>query len=193
MQDFGTAFNIAHIEEGSYIYGPGCRYVVWVQGCSLHCKGCWNQKMWNFEPNQIIEREKLLKNILAEKYDGVTFLGGEPLQQPENLLWILRVLKGKGIHSMLYTGYELDEIKANPLFLEICKQADILIPGRYHDEERNIYLKWRGSENQKIIYQTGEEQIISESNDVEIVLDSDGSICYLGYPDSMFTNNTVEK
>lgn len=181
---YNTLFNIAHIEPASLIYGPGCRFVVWLQGCNLHCKGCWNESMWSFEPKILIEREELLNIILSKQVDGVTILGGEPLQQPTNLFWLMKQLKNSAVNIMLYTGYELEEISSNEVYKEICDLADILIPGRYHESERNIFLKWRGSSNQKII---SKENVNINSddgiNEVEIVIDEDGSICCLGYPD----------
>ena len=183
MKSFGTAFNTAHIEEGSYIYGPGCRFVIWLQGCSLRCKGCWNVSMWDFEQRQLIEREILLQQILASGLDGVTILGGEPLQQPENLLWLMTQLNEHKVHCMLYTGYEPEEIRNNPQFQKIAELSDILIPGRYREEERDTFLKWRGSGNQKIICKKPEDADIAESNQVEVILEKDGSLCCLGYPD----------
>ena len=75
MGNYGTAFNIAKIVSHSHIYGPGTRFVVWFQGCRLACKGCWNQEMWSFRPNILLEREQLYsgheENEIAgdERYD----------------------------------------------------------------------------------------------------------------------------
>jgi len=140
--------------------------------------------MWSTQPNRLIERKDLLEQIIAEKgINGVTFLGGEPLQQPDNLLWLLRQLKGRDVHVMLYTGYEDDEISSHHLYCEICQLADILITGRYHEHERDIYLQWRGSRNQRVLIRDGKTQCSDGINQIEIVIDEDGSIKCLGYPD----------
>ncbi|MCL1810859.1 MAG: radical SAM protein [Methanomassiliicoccaceae archaeon] len=178
---YGSRFNIAEIEFGCEIYGPGRRTVIWFQGCSLKCKGCWNWPMWSTSPNKIIERDDLLKIIIENRCDGVTLLGGEPLQQAENLLWLMHELKAKHIDIMLYTGYEEKEISTFAIFSEICECADILITGRYMEEERNISLQWRGSENQKIFFKDG-NSIKEECNQIEIRIEEDGSITCLGYP-----------
>ena len=178
---YGDKFNIANIEFDCEIYGPGRRTVIWFQGCTLCCKGCWNESMHSVEPNELIGREDLLKTITDSKCDGVTFLGGEPLQQPENLLWLMRKLKTKKTNVVLYTGYEEDEISASDVFSEICRHADILISGRYVEKERNIFLKWRGSENQKVSFKNG-DRIAEECNEMEIRIAEDGSITCLGYP-----------
>jgi len=181
--DYSTSLNIAHIEARCCIYGPGLRYVIWFQGCSLQCPGCWNQGMWSTQPNMLIERDVLLEQILVEKgIDGVTFLGGEPLQQPDNLLWLLCHLKERDVHIMLYTGYENDEISSDQLYHEICQLADILIIGRYHEHERDLFLQWRGSRNQRVLIRDGKTQCSDGINQIEIVIDEDGTIKCLGYP-----------
>ena len=178
---YNDTFNVANIEFNCEIYGPGRRIVIWFQGCTLGCKGCWNESMQNTEPNELVNREDILKMIVSNGCDGVTFLGGEPLQQSENLIWLMRGLKAHGINIMLYTGYEPEEISESPVFSEICGLADILIIGRYIEEKRNIFLKWRGSENQKVLFRNG-DQITEECNQMEIRIDKDGSITCLGYP-----------
>lgn len=140
--------------------------------------------MWSFDPNILLEREELLRNILLKAADGVTILGGEPLEQSDNLLWLLNQLKKSSIHIMLYTGYEMNEISSEKKYQEICNMADILIPGRYHENERDIYLKWRGSRNQKIISKNNRVVEDDElNNEIEIVIDENGKLCCLGYPD----------
>ena len=175
-----NCFNVGHIEYGSEIYGPGKRTVIWFQGCTLGCKGCWNTQYQPNKPASLIPPSELFETILNHGYD-VTFLGGEPLQQIDNLSWLVDKLKQHGIHIMLYTGYELDEIEADPPKKELCHKVDILIPGRYRDELRDTNLLWRGSQNQPLVYLHGSQQTIDE-NQVEITIEPDGSVTCLGYP-----------
>ncbi|MDA0525437.1 4Fe-4S single cluster domain-containing protein [Methanococcoides alaskense] len=187
MQEHGTCFNIAHIEHGSEIYGPGKRFVIWFQGCSLACPGCWNKSMWSFEPCNLVEREKLLHEILAySELDGLTVLGGEPLEQAHNLYWLLTSLQEKNVSVMLYTGYQMDEIKNDNLKSKICEMADILVSGRYKEDERDLNLKWRGSRNQILLVQNeiyNDLDLDDGTNQVEITIDEFGTINVLGYPD----------
>ncbi len=180
----GTEFNIGDIEFDSEIYGPGRRTVIWFQGCTLGCKGCWNIQFQSTLPNKLMERGQLLGLIKDHKND-VTFLGGEPLQQSSNLLWLIRELSESGIGMMLYTGYEPDEIERNKEWSEICRTVDIIIPGRYVDSLRDTNLRWRGSSNQRIVFNRNVIDV-EEMNEVEIVIGSDGSVSCMGYPtDSM--------
>lgn len=175
----GTRFNVAHIEEDCLIYGPGTRTVIWFQGCSIRCKGCWNTEMWDPSPRRLIERQELFDYLIRLGRD-VTFLGGEPLDQAENLSWLIRRLKESGVSVMLYTGHEPEEIATNPVWAEICESADILIPGRYLEDQRDIALRWRGSRNQPII--SSITDVIEDCNEVEIHIDEGGKIVCMGYP-----------
>ena len=103
------------------------------------------------------------------------------MQQIDNLLWLTEQLKEHHIHVMLYTGYELDEIEADPLKKRMCQMADVLIPGRYREELRDTNLKWRGSRNQPLIFADREEPGRDE-NQVEIIIEPDGTVTCLGYP-----------
>ncbi len=111
---------------------------------------------------------------------SVTLLGGEPLDQSDNLLWLMKHLRESGINTMLYTGHELEEIAGNDVWTEICDLADILVPGRYREELRDISLRWRGSRNQPIL--SADIKELEDRNEVEIHIDEGGKITCMGYP-----------
>ncbi|HID99397.1 MAG TPA: radical SAM protein [Thiotrichaceae bacterium] len=179
-------FNIAHIEPSSFIYGPGERFVIWVQGCTLGCQGCWNRLMLSKRPKQLIAREALLDKILdLDSIQGVTLLGGEPLQQLSNVLWLLQQVKSAGLDTMVFTGYECPEI-TNDDKSNILPFTDILVSGRYVAARRNINLQWRGSSNQQVHFPTGQydASLIKEGNYVEVHFEADGRMRILGFPDA---------
>lgn len=187
---FGESFNIAHIEPSSQIYGPGKRLVVWLQGCTLACKGCWNTAMWPHKKNQLIDRQNLLETILdADDIEGITLLGGEPLQQVDNVIWLLEQMSKTSLTIMLYTGYEMSEIMSDCKRSEAVKRVDILISGRYIESQRNTNLLWRGSGNQQITHISDRYQKVelSDCNQVEINIDHLGAVTMLGYPDDALT------
>jgi len=185
---YGTQFNISHIEPATHIYGPGRRFAVWMQGCSLACKGCWNKQMWSFKANELHEREILLHRILNEPgIDGITLLGGEPLEQADNTLWLLKKIKQESdLTIVLYTGFTKAELLSAQLWEMLDSNVDLLITGRYQEQNRNIHNQWYGSENQKLIYPKGSriEQLSQPLNEVEIIIEPNGEIRTLGYPDS---------
>jgi len=177
--------NIAHIESESYIYAPGKQYVIWMQGCSIHCKGCWNSEMWSFNKVKLIEIDEIIENInKIPDLIGVTFLGGEPFDQPEVLLSLINEIKKNKFGITIYTGYQQDELK-DKTQNEIFKKTDLLISGRFIEEMRNTNLQWIGSENQKIIYLTEfyKDTKIDNANYCEINISGNGQITLLGFPD----------
>lgn len=181
--------NIAYIEPQSYIYGPGCRFVIWVQGCSLHCKGCWNTQMWSFKKRNYISIEDLLSQIIKESpsIEGVSFLGGEPLDQFPAVLALSKQIQQRGLSIMLFSGYEYQEILSCEK-KEILDQVDILITGRYEAALRTLTHQWIGSTNQQIHFLTDRYQgyEIKDANYMEISIDSMGGISILGFPEEEF-------
>lgn len=175
---------IADIVNRTGIYGPGWRTAVWVQGCSLACKGCWNMELWPTKGGEDMDHDTLLERLMAAETEGVTFLGGEPLQQAEALLPLLQDLRMVGKSIFLYSGYtreEMDETQRACLDL-----ADIAVLGRYVEEERDTTLRWRGSRNQEVEFLTGRygpEDMDGEATEVEYHVGRDGMIRVVGYPD----------
>ena len=170
----------------SKVNGPGNRFVLWTQGCSKGCKNCFNPETWSYEvykelsPRQISE---LIKNF---EVDGVTISGGDPLEQEEELLELLFLLKEiklpKGI--ILFTGFSRNEIRENPIREKCLRYIDVLIDGRYEDELR-ISSGLRGSENQNIIYFSDKikpEELMMEQ-EIEI---GDGYISGFPYIDKIY-------
>ncbi len=178
--------NIAHIEESVSIYGPGDRFVIWTQGCSIRCKGCWNTDMWSFEEKNEVSKERILELIREHQgaVEGVTFIGGEPLNQFNELLWLTKKIQELEMSTVVFTGFELEEIKScnHKLLLEYL---DIIIAGRYQQDQRTINHQWIGSTNQEIHFLTTRysESIISNGNYIEIILDEYGRETLLGFPD----------
>jgi len=180
--------NINSIELVSEIYGPGKRTVIWVQGCKIRCKGCWNTEMWSLKKNKLFKISNLVKLITStSETEGITILGGEPLHQSKDLLKLVKKIKKLGYTVMLYTGYERNEIH-KPSQRDLCNMSDIIVYGRYIEEKRNIYLMWRGSSNQEIMYNTEKykKYPTTDNNYVEVIINKSGEITYLGYPESDF-------
>jgi anaerobic ribonucleoside-triphosphate reductase activating protein len=175
---------VAEIVPSSAIYGVGNRFVIWVQGCSLRCVGCWNTAMWEFGLGDDLSVDTLLQSITnTTDIEGVTILGGEPFDQYVDLLLLAKNIKAAGLTLMLYTGYELSELHAKAQ-TEILAYTDILITGRYVQSQRNTNLQWIGSENQSIHFLTAayRDYKLQDSNYVEIHIDEFGKIQMLGFP-----------
>lgn len=176
---------LAHVVEQSGIYGPGCRYVIWLQGCSIRCPGCWNHDLWSPHGGRDVAIGELLGWIAATpEIEGVTILGGEPLDQADVLLGLIGELRHRDLSVFLYTGFELGELVGSA---RSCFEAsDIVVTGRYIAALRDESLAWRGSTNQTVHFLTptyrGVECGIGQT--VEVQLDAEGSMTVIGYPDA---------
>lgn len=133
------------------VLGPGKRTGIWLQGCSIHCKGCSSPETWDFDTRFFWSYKKIravLEECLQKSPDGVSILGGEPFDQPEGLLNLLKILKNLKTRNILaYSGYPYEAIKMR--FPKHFEYIDILISGPYCENISNERL-WRGSDNQII-------------------------------------------
>lgn len=138
--------------------GPGNRLVIWTVGCSKHCPHCANKELWAWDDSRDIAVDELFqmikKNVDLEKVDGVTFTGGDPMEQMDDLLELLQMIRQHISDILVYTGYTWQEIvEREPLKSEsIRKNVSVLIDGRYVDELNDGKCVLRGSTNQKIYY-----------------------------------------
>jgi len=191
----GHNIMLAQMVEQTDIYGPGIRSAIWVQGCTLACKGCWNTQMWpkkGGENHSVVELHNLLMNV--EGNEGITLLGGEPLQQSEAVLELIKLQKAAGRTVMLYSGYEPEELDL--VQQECVDNSDIVILGRYKEELRNTKLRWRGSENQVLYSPTGRytvEDFPDGETEISVHIDGDGKLLITGYPDLEFMMEIMDK
>ena len=149
--------------------GEGVGVSLFVQGCHFHCKNCFNQDTWDFsggkEWNREIEDE-FMKLVNRPYIKRVSLLGGEPLAD-ENVLDIMRLINRIKTECpdkkiWCYTGYTWEQIfpivnpylnltQAEMTRQNVVKNCDILVDGRFVEEEKDLLLEFRGSKNQKII------------------------------------------
>lgn len=138
--------------SGSRANGPGRRAVVWLQGCSLGCPGCFNPATHTPEGGSEVEAAELALRIraLGKTIDGVTFSGGEPLEQAAALLEVLGGLGPNPPGVLVYTGFTLPEVRALPQGPRILASVDALIAGRYV-ASLNQGRGFLGSSNQELV------------------------------------------
>lgn len=169
--------------ETSEIYGHGNRLVIWFSGCTLRCKGCINSNLWDKSAGKQYSVEKLITIILATKgISGVTFLGGEPLQQGQSLLEFSHAIIDMKLDIVLFTGYELFELDAQQK--AVAEMAAVLITGRYVENQRDTRLLLRGSRNQQIIIREKilEKYYKTEARQVEVEI-TPTEDKFLGFPE----------
>ena len=139
-------------EEDEHLFGPGRRLLLFCQGCSIHCKGCINQHLWEFGVGKDITAAEVVE--LCADTEGITLHGGEPLDQSDGLLEVVNALKASGKTVILFTGYKFCEL-TKPSQKQVWKLSDLVVSGRYVEAKRNIYLQFRGSTNQRVYRHRG--------------------------------------
>ena len=154
-----------NIEPCSFNNGEGIRTSIFLSGCTHCCKGCFNQEALDFNAGQEFTNEtlnKLLDYCNKEYVAGLSILGGEPMHQDnvETTACICIEFKNRFPDKTIWiwTGYTFDEILYRPCNSNQCYEVtdilthiDVLIDGRFIEEQKDLTLKWRGSSNQRVI------------------------------------------
>lgn len=144
--------SIVDVIESTTVDGPGFRTAVYAAGCPHHCRGCHNPGSWDIRKGQWMTIESLFKSIMADEFANVTFSGGDPLFQPFGFTRLARQIKTHSTKTIwCYTGYRWEDIIRNPQQSALLPWIDVLVDGRYREEERSDSLIFRGSRNQRII------------------------------------------
>lgn len=141
----------------STVDGPGRRSVIQVAGCSIRCAGCYVPETHERTNGKLTSIEKIVEEIdkKSGEHDGITILGGEPFDQPESLLHLVEKLKTKGYHLVIYSGYTLEDLMAQESEITngILSKTDLLIDGAFQRELAERAGEYRGSSNQRLIFQ----------------------------------------
>ena len=135
--------------------GPGVRVSIFFQGCTFHCKNCFNPETWDFNAGEEFNDEvieKIIKLCEPDYITGLSMLGGEPMH-PKNIEGTTKLAKrfkevypNKSLWS--WSGFLFDRDLKDK---EVMQYLDVLVDGQFVDEKRNPNLKWRGSANQRVI------------------------------------------
>jgi len=136
--------------------GPGIRVSLFTQGCAIHCKGCFNSEIWDYEGgNEWTSDTKkyLLELCNKPQIAGLSILGGEPLspQNFDELTDLCANFKKRFPHKTiwLWTGYTFETLNASQLAM--LKYIDIIVDGPWREDLGDFTLKYRGSSNQRIL------------------------------------------
>jgi len=150
---------IAGITYESFVDGPGLRVVLFAQGCNLYCPGCHNPESWDINSGEEYTVRELIRMIKKPrpgrgKVKGVTFSGGDPFMQAAGFAEIAAEVKSLGMDITTYTGNTYEELikrTDDEGIMALLNQTDYLIDGPYVRDRRSLDLKFRGSDNQRII------------------------------------------
>jgi anaerobic ribonucleoside-triphosphate reductase activating protein len=148
---------VASLYHASVVEGPGRRSVLQVQGCPLRCSlACFVPETHSLDDGVVLPVNVLVEALLdpiGAPRDGVSILGGEPFAQPVGLAALLRRLKARRIHTVVYTGYTLEVLarRAEPAIRAALELTDLLIDGPFVAALADGAGEWRGSRNQRFI------------------------------------------
>jgi len=129
------------------VLGPGVRVGLWTQGCSIKCKGCMSKHTWAFDESKGIDIDSLLRKLISYKCSRLTISGGEPFDQPEAFLELLKRVRPYFEDILVYSGYEMEFLKER--FPEHLSFIDALVDGEFIERLESNFL-YKGSDNQRL-------------------------------------------
>ena len=156
--------NYATIKPRDIANGPGVRVSLFVSGCTHRCPGCFNEEAWDFDYGQPFDQstiDEILELLQPDYVQGLTLLGGEPFD-PRNqsaIVELLRQIKAKYPHKSIwaFTGYLFDRdilpgrLGDPTITREYLSYLDVLVDGPFIQSRKNLTLRFRGSDNQRLI------------------------------------------
>jgi anaerobic ribonucleoside-triphosphate reductase activating protein len=186
---------VATIIDDAEAEGPGRRFALWVQGCTIRCPGCCNPEMFTNVGGTEITVDAVVERLGAGEraIEGVSILGGEPFEQAAGVADLARRVRERGLTVMIYSGYTIGELRdqstRDPGVAALLGEIDVLVDGRY-DRERPeppppVGRRWLGSTNQVMHFLTpaysASDPRMHAANTVEIHW-RDGKLVLNGWP-----------
>lgn len=152
--------NYAAIKPWDIANGPGVRVSLFVSGCTHHCKDCFNPEAWDFDYGEPFDRavmERIVTMMQPQYIRGITYLGGEPFDahNQAGLLELTQLLRARMPEKSIwaFTGYVYDRNlpRVAGVTDALLAELDVLVDGPFIAERKNLSLRFRGSENQRLI------------------------------------------
>lgn len=179
--------NIAAVAARTQALGPGTRAVVWVQGCPLNCPGCLAPAWIPFVPAVERTPQDVLDMFDLDAITGLTFSGGEPMEQAAGLAELARLARQKkDLNLICFTGYRYERLLKRPPnsgVPRLLAEVDVLVDGPFI-QSLNDSVGLRGSSNQRVIHLTSrlkEHDLETITRKIEITV-TDGELAFIGIP-----------
>lgn len=184
----GVQLRVASTQNDVEVLGPGSRYVLWVQGCPLHCRSCVSQE-WIPQAGGTWRRlPELASDIVAKAVDGLTISGGEPMAQAEAVHGLIQLIRQqRDLSVMCYSGYTIEHIRRHgtPAQQELLSTLDILVDGPFL-AGKMASLRWRGSANQRLHLLTPRHHDLAvqpdDSAGLQFIVDHAETVRWIGVP-----------
>jgi anaerobic ribonucleoside-triphosphate reductase activating protein len=169
--------------------GPETRAVIWVQGCTLQCPGCFNPDTHDLGVRTLVSVEELADRILAiAGIEGITISGGEPFLQADALAALGSILQRQNLGIIVFSGFTLEQItqRNDPEWNALVAVTDLLVDGPFI-QSLTCNLPLRGSSNQQLHYLSErykpyQESLTTGTSGVEVFIDPSGQVVVTGFP-----------
>lgn len=178
-----ATLRVARVLHGTVAEGPGRRTAIWVQGCSIRCRGCINPHLFDVNGGNDVEIASIVDEAVRSGDEGVTLLGGEPFDQASACAQFARACKDAGLGVICFTGYE-HETLTTPDATDLLAHVDLLVDGPYIAREAEHTRALVGSTNQRFIHLTPRYSAYdptSSRNRLELRLNDDGTVDAAGF------------
>lgn len=147
---------LSGIAYESLVNGPGMRRVFFAQGCKHNCEGCFNPDTHDFNGGEDRDMDELIADVYSNPIiKGVTFSGGDPMEQADKFAYLAKAFKAKKLGVWCYTGYLYEEllqqIDIKLGLRELLDNVDVIIDGKFMKNQQKDGLRFRGSYNQRFI------------------------------------------
>ncbi len=143
-------FNVLAIMRGTTVDGPGFRTSIYLAGCNHACPGCHNPTSWDDSGGEKMSLQEIMAVVDEENFN-VTLSGGDPLFNPKKAKILIDAFSEAGRTVWVYTGYTWEEILANKELIDVIKNAEVVVEGRFLEKLKDPDLLFRGSSNQRLI------------------------------------------
>lgn len=147
--------NYGQIRKYDIANGPGIRTSIFVTGCKLNCKNCFNKEYQDPNFGQTWTQKttnQVINYLKSEEISGLSILGGEPFESANDLINILNDINNKiNKNIWIYSGYTFEYLMKNPVYKQLLEKVDVLVDGPFIESKKDLKLKFRGSSNQRII------------------------------------------
>ena len=169
--------------------GPGNRFAVWVQGCSIRCPGCFNPHLWTTRGGARYTPAEL-NGLVGDDVEGITLLGGEPFDQAASLAQFATLVRSRGLSVMTFTGFVLEDLRrsGDRSVSALLDQTDLLVDGRFEIDQLDLLRPWVGSRNQRFHALTARYEFVVDdleegllSDQLEVRVSSDGTVRVNGW------------
>lgn len=182
-----SILRVAAREPRTPAEGPGLRYAVWLQGCSIRCAGCCNPHLFDGAAPGWSAEGLADEVVRTPGIEGLTVLGGEPFDQAEGLGVFAEAVRRAGLSVIVFSGFTLAELRGRADASRVLAAVDVLVDGRYDASQPETERLWVGSRNQAFHYLTDryEPSIERGTGRVETLslrIRPDGSVQSHGWP-----------